>query len=599
METTASTAPAAESPRPAPAAPAAERRLVTVLFADLVGFTPFAEGRDIEDVREILSLYYGLASEVIGRHGGTVEKFIGDAVMAAWGVPAAGEDDAERAVRAGLELVAGMPSLGTTMQARVGIVSGEAAVTVGAVGQGMVAGDVVNTASRLQTAAPPGAVLVGEATMRAASRAIAFEPAGRRTLRGKTAPVAAWRAIAVVAERRGRGRSDVLEPPFVGRGDELRVLKEALHATGRDRRPRLVSITGAPGIGKSRLIRELERYVDGIVEPVYWHVGRSPAHGDGVAAWALGEMVRGRAGLAEGDDEATTRAALGRLLDTWIPEPGDRRLVAPALLTLLGLAPAPPDDRDVLFAGWRILFERIAAAGTTVLVFEDLQWADGGALDFIGELLGRARSSPILVLAVARPELLDRRPDLGAGRVPSPGSPSSPSQRPRRVHWSSASCRRCPIVPSRRSSSSPSPRRSGPWSPLASTPSIRPSGRFSWTPRSWVTASPSAPSPWSAAHRPTLSGHACSTSSATNSWRSTSTRARRSEASSPSRTRSSERSRTGRSPGPIAAPVISPPPGISSRSAPTRSPALSLRMSSRRAGTRPPAPRRTRSHHGP
>jgi class 3 adenylate cyclase/tetratricopeptide (TPR) repeat protein len=400
----------------APAAPpVAERRLVTVLFADLVGFTPFAEGRDAEDVRETLSRYFELASGVIGRHGGTVEKFIGDAVMAVWGAPIAHEDDAERAVRAGLELVDAIPGLGAGMAARAGILTGEAAITLGAQGQGMVAGDLVTTASRLQSVALPGTVLVGEATMRAASRAIAFEPAGDQVLRGKTASVPAWRAGPVVAERGGRGRPDVLEPPFVGRAEELRALKEALLATGRDHRPRLVSITGPAGIGKSRLAWELEKYVDGLVEPVYWHAGRSPAHGDGVAAWALGEMVRRRAGLAEGDDEPTTRAAIGRLLAEWVPSAEDRRWVEPALLTLLGLDPAPSGGRDVLFAGWRILFEQIAARGTTVLVFEDLQWADDGLLDFVEHLLEWAKGSPILVVTLSRPELLDRRPGWGAG----------------------------------------------------------------------------------------------------------------------------------------------------------------------------------------
>jgi class 3 adenylate cyclase/tetratricopeptide (TPR) repeat protein len=388
---------------------------VSVLFADLVGFTPFAEERDAEEVRETLSRYFETASGVIARHGGTVEKFIGDAVMAVWGAPTAHEDDAERAVRAALELVAAIPGLGPTTQARVGVLTGEAAVTVGAAGQGMVAGDLVNTASRLQAAAVAGTVLVGEATMRAASRAIAFEPAGDQVLRGKAAPVPAWRAGPVVAERGGRGRPDVLEPPFVGRAEELRALKEALHATGRDRRPRLVSVTGPAGIGKSRLAWELEKYVDGLVEPVYWHAGRSPAHGEGVAAWALGEMVRRRAGLAEGEDEATTRAGIERLLGEWVPDAEDRRWAEPALLTLLGLAPAPPGGRDVLFAGWRILFEQIAARGTVVLIFEDLQWADDGLLDFVDHLLEWARSSPIVVVTLARPELLERRPGWGAG----------------------------------------------------------------------------------------------------------------------------------------------------------------------------------------
>ena len=397
-----------------PHAPVAERRLVTVLFADLVGFTPFAEARDVEEVRDTLARYFELASELIGRYGGTVEKFIGDAVMAVWGAPTAGEDDAERAVRAGLDVVDAVRSLGPGIEARAGLATGEAAVTLGAAGQGMVAGDLVNTASRLQSVATPGAVLVGEVTMRAASRAIAFEPAGEHVLKGKAASVPAWRALRVVAEVGGRGRPDMLEPPFVGRAEELRALKDALHATGRERRPRLVSVSGVAGIGKSRLAWELLKYIDGLAETVWWHAGRSPAHGEGVASWALGEMVRGRAGLAEGDDEPTTRAAVGRLLDEWVPDAEDRRWIEPALLALLGLESPAPGGRDVLFAGWRMLFERIAARGTTVLVFEDLQWADDGLLDFIERLLEVARNAPILVVTLARPELIDRRPGWGA-----------------------------------------------------------------------------------------------------------------------------------------------------------------------------------------
>ena len=280
----------------------AERRLVTVLFADLVGFTPFAEERDAEDVRETLSRYFQIASDVIGRYGGTVEKFIGDAVMAVWGAPVAREDDPERAVRAGLELVDAVQTLGTGIQARAGVLTGEAAVTLGATNQGMVAGDIVNTASRLQSVAPPGTVLVGEATQRAASQAIAYEPVGEQTLKGKATPVPAWRAVRVVAETGGRNRAETLEAPFVGRDIELRLLKDLFHATGRERRARLVSVTGVGGIGKSRLAWEFLKYIDGLLENVWWHHGRSPAYGEGITFWALGEMVRGRAGLVETDD---------------------------------------------------------------------------------------------------------------------------------------------------------------------------------------------------------------------------------------------------------------------------------------------------------
>ncbi len=400
----------------APAAvPIAERRLVTVLFADLVGFTPFAEERDAEDVRDTLTRYFDVASDVVGRYGGVIEKFIGDAIMAVWGAPTAREDDAERAVRAALDLVDAVRVLGSTIQARAGVLTGEAAVTLGATNQGMVAGDLVNTAARLQSVAQPGTVLVGEPTMRAADKAIAFEDAGEHLLKGKTVPVPAYRALWVVAQRRGGGRSDLPEPPFVGRDEELRALKDLVSTTGRDPRARLVSVIGTGGIGKSRLAWELEKYIDGVVETIYWHRGRSPAYGEGISFWALGEMIRRRAGLAESDDEATTRERVAATTAEFVSDPEDRRWVEPALLTLLGLEPAPAGGRDVLFAAWRIFFERIAAKGTTVLLFEDLQWSDTGLLDFIDHLLEWSKGVPILIVTLARPELFDRRPDWGAG----------------------------------------------------------------------------------------------------------------------------------------------------------------------------------------
>jgi class 3 adenylate cyclase/tetratricopeptide (TPR) repeat protein len=400
---------------PRPAAPAvAERRLVSVLFADLVGFTPFAEERDAEDVRDTLTRYFEIASDVISRYGGTVEKFIGDAVMAVWGAPVTREDDAERAVRAAIDLVDAVRALGPTIQARAGVLTGEAAVTLGATNQGLVAGDLVNTAARLQSVADPGTVLVGEATQRAASGAITFEPAGEQALKGKILPVPAWRAMRVVAQRGGHGRADLPEPPFVGRDEELRLLKDVIATVGRDRRTRLVSITGPGGIGKSRLAWELEKYVDGISETIYWHRGRSPAYGEGITFWALGEMVRRRCGLVETDEVGVTRERIATAVAAFVERDDDRRWVEPALLTLLGLEPAPAGGRDVLFAAWRIFFERIAGHGTTILLFEDLQWADTGLLDFIGHLLEWSKNVPLLVVTLARPELFDRRPDWGS-----------------------------------------------------------------------------------------------------------------------------------------------------------------------------------------
>ena len=228
--------------RGAGSAAAAERRLVSIVFADLVGFTTRSEARDPEETRELLSRYFETAEQIVARYGGTIEKFIGDAVMAVWGTPTAHEDDAERAVRAALELVEAVANLdpgastpgakpSEPLAARAAVLTGEAAVTIGARNQGMVAGDLVNTASRLQSVAPAGTVLVGEGTFRAASGAIGFEPAGEQLLKGKTSPVPAWRAVRVVAMVGGAGRTGQLEPPFVGRDGQLRLLKDVLHAT--------------------------------------------------------------------------------------------------------------------------------------------------------------------------------------------------------------------------------------------------------------------------------------------------------------------------------------------------------------------------------
>jgi class 3 adenylate cyclase len=407
----------------ATATPTAERRLVSVVFADLVGFTTLSENRDAEVVREMLSRYFETVRRIIDSYGGTVEKFIGDAVMAVWGTPVAHEDDAERAVRTALDLVEAVRGIGQEvdidLQLRAGVLTGEAAVTLGATSEGMVAGDLVNTASRLQSVAEPGTVLVGESTYQAASSAIAFEPAGDQVLKGKQSPVPAYRALRVVSRRGGAGRSEQLEAPFVGRAPELRMLKDFHAATTAERRPRLVSIMGQGGIGKSRLVWEFQKYLDGVTEVAYWHQGRSPAYGEGVTFWALAEMVRSRAQISDADDPATGRSKLTACVAEWVTDEAERRWVEPRLLQLLGLETAEDDeqsDRESLFAAWRLFFERIAEHGVVVLVFEDLQWADGGLLDFIDHVLEWSRERPIYIISLARPELLDRRSDWGAGR---------------------------------------------------------------------------------------------------------------------------------------------------------------------------------------
>ncbi len=409
-------APAGPGDLAATAAPATERRLVSILFADLVGFTTLADDSDPEAVREFLGRYFELARDVVDRYGGSIEKFIGDAVMAVWGTPAAREDDAERAVRAALDLVAAVPGLSPDRpQARAAVLTGEAAALIGAQGQGMVAGDLVNTASRLQAAAPPGTVLVGDATRRAAGEAIVFEAAGEQILRGKMAPVPAWRAVRVVAGRRGAGRSSRVEPPFVGRDEELQLLKDLLHATARDGRARLASVVGIAGIGKTRLAWELEKYVDGVAADIYWHRGRSPAYGEGLALWALGEMVRERARIAETDDAVTSRDKLAATLREYVADPTERAWMEPRLAVLLGLEAAPAGEREEFEAACRTLFDRISERGTVVLVFEELQWADPALLDFIETITDRSRARPILVVTLSRPDLLERRPTWGAG----------------------------------------------------------------------------------------------------------------------------------------------------------------------------------------
>jgi class 3 adenylate cyclase/tetratricopeptide (TPR) repeat protein len=404
-----------------PAAAQAERRLVSVLFGDLVGFTTLSENRDPEEVRELLSHYFETARRVVDRYGGTIEKFIGDAVMAVWGTPVAREDDPERAVRAGLELVEVVAALGSEVGApslamRVGVVTGEAAVTVGAEGQGMVAGDLVNTASRVQSAAEPGTVLVGERTRRASEAAIRYGEAGEHTLKGKSEPVPLWEAERVIAYRGGGNRTTGLESPFVGREGELRLVKDFFHATGDERRARLVSIVGIAGIGKTRLSAEFERYLDGLVDEVYWHRGRCLAYGDGVAYWALAEMVRMRAGITEQEGPDAAAAKLRDALQPHVPDAEERSWVEERLAQLLGVVEQASFPREDLFAAWRLFLERLAEQSPTVLLFEDLQWADPALLDFIDYLLDFSRGHPLYVVTLARPELADRHPRWGSSK---------------------------------------------------------------------------------------------------------------------------------------------------------------------------------------
>jgi class 3 adenylate cyclase/tetratricopeptide (TPR) repeat protein len=394
--------------------------MVSVLFADLVGFTPLSEAKDAEAVRELLSGYFETARTVIARYGGTVEKFIGDAVMAVWGVPAAHEDDAERSVRAALELVEAVGQYGQAsgapgLAARAGVVTGEVAVTLGASGQGMVAGDAVNTAARVQAEAEPGGVLVDDTTRQATAAAIGYVDTGPHLLKGKAGTIRLWQATRVVAAVGGSERVDGLEAGFLGRDRELRQVKDGFHDVLDQSRARLVSVVGAAGVGKSRLRWEFFKYTDGLVTDLLHHVGRCLPYGDGVAYWALAEMVRARLGITEDEPTGQVTAKLDEGLHRWVADQADRTFLAPRLGALLGVA-EPGLGREELFAGWRLWFEQLADHQPVLLVVEDLQWADAGLLDFLEQLLDWSADSAIFVLTLTRPELLHRRPTWGSAR---------------------------------------------------------------------------------------------------------------------------------------------------------------------------------------
>ena len=404
---------AVRAPTPVPStpssAPLSELRLVSVLFADLVGFTTLSESRDPEEVRELLSRYFEVCRGLVERYGGVVEKFIGDAGMAVWGTPVAKEDDAERAVRAALELVGAVHALGEEvgapgLAARAGVLTGTAAVSVGAQGEGMVAGDLVNTASRIQTKSEPGMVLVGEATKRATEAAVAYVEAGTHELKGKAQPVPLYRATRVVAGRGGLLKSERLEAPFVGRDRELRLVKELFHASLEDRRAHLVQVSGIAGIGKSRLSWELFKYTDGLKASVFWHRGRCPAYGQGMTYFALAEMVKGRAGILEGEERESALGKLRQMVDEYVQDQGDRLFVAPRLAHLVGLEERSATDKQDLFAAWRLFLERLAEAGPVAMVFEDMQWADPSLLEFIAYLMEWSRSFPLYLLSLVRPD---------------------------------------------------------------------------------------------------------------------------------------------------------------------------------------------------
>jgi class 3 adenylate cyclase/tetratricopeptide (TPR) repeat protein len=408
----------AELVRPEPVRDVEERRVVTVLFADLVGFTARSEELDPEDVRGILSRYYARLRADLEAHGGTVEKFIGDAVMGVFGAPVAHGDDPERAVRAALAIRESLDEMNQEdtkldLQLRIGVNTGEAIVMLGSEtsGEGMVAGDVVNTAARLQTAAPQNGILVGLETYRATSRRIAYEEIEPLDLKGKQEPVHAWLALAASSPGDERPRM----APLVGRDSELLVLRRIWEQTFEANRPRLITLLGPSGIGKSRLAGEFAAEI--VENGGRILTGRSMSYGTSGTYLAFRHQVKDLAGIYENDPPDLAHQKLDEAVATAL-EADDADEVAEHIALLIGLRAADVGDRQVLFFSARRFVEALARQQPTLLVYEDVQWADSSLLDLVEHLASRVRDVPIMLLALARPELLDSRPAWGS-RLPS------------------------------------------------------------------------------------------------------------------------------------------------------------------------------------
>jgi class 3 adenylate cyclase/tetratricopeptide (TPR) repeat protein len=398
-----------------------ERKVVSVLFVDLVGFTDRSDRADPEDVRATLRPYHERVKADIERFGGTVEKFIGDAVMAVFGAPVAHEDDAERAVRSALRILDSIDELragGLEVSVRSAVTTGEAVVALGARperGEGIVTGDVVNTAARLQSSAPVGGVIVDEPTLNAAQGAIAFEQLEPIVAKGKSEPIPVWRATQARA-RVGQPEA-ATRTPFVGRAHESTLLLETFLRAERESSVQLVTVAGEPGIGKSRIVTELRTALDDRPEVVTWRHGRCLPYGEGITFWALGEIVKSEAGILESDDPHEAKAKLDETIAALFADEAERAWFGSRLAPLAGAgSDGAAVAREESFTAWRRFLEAMAARRPCILVVEDLHWADDALLDFLEHLLDWSMPVPLLLLSTARPELFERRPTWGGGK---------------------------------------------------------------------------------------------------------------------------------------------------------------------------------------
>jgi class 3 adenylate cyclase/tetratricopeptide (TPR) repeat protein len=398
-----------------PAAQREVRKVVTVLFTDVTGSTSLGERLDPESLRRVMGRFFDAMKAAIERHGGVVEKFIGDAVMAVFGIPRLHEDDPIRAVRASAAMAEELERLNAELQAergvtliiRTGITTGEVVAGDPAAGQRLVTGDTVNTAARLEQAAKPGEVLIGEPTYRLVRDAVRVEPVDPLELKGKAEPVPAYRLLGVEAGAEAHARR--LDSPMVGRDRELRLLGEALDRAVSERTSHLFTLLGPAGVGKSRLVLEFIERVSNESSVIR---GRCLSYGDGITFFPVAEAVRDAAGIDDNDSMDEARQKLERVAAA-TDQPA---LVATTVAELIGLAESPVAAEDAFWAV-RGFFESLARDRPLVVVFDDIHWAEPAFLDLVEHIADWTRDAAILLLCVARPELLDVRPGWGGGKL--------------------------------------------------------------------------------------------------------------------------------------------------------------------------------------